>query len=39
MTAIIFDTHEAIKQLRENGFSQKQAEALIKFEKTCCDMD
>lgn len=34
MSTIIFDTHEAIKQLQKNGFSKQQAEALIKFEKS-----
>lgn len=34
MTAIIFDTHEAIKLLRKKGFSKEQAEALVEFEKS-----
>ena len=34
MNSIIFDTHEAVNQLRDNGFSKQQAEALVEFEKS-----
>ena len=34
MTAIIFDTLEAVKLLKKNGFTKEQAEALVKFEKS-----
>lgn len=34
MAAISFDTPEAVKLLREKGFSKEQAEALVEFEKS-----
>lgn len=30
MNAIAFDTHEAVKQLRDSGFEEPQAEAIVK---------
>jgi hypothetical protein len=33
MTAIKFDTHEAIQLFRKKGFTKEQAEALVEFEK------
>ena len=34
MTVITFDTLEATKLLTEGGFSKKQAEALVRLEKS-----
>ncbi|MFK7748517.1 MAG: hypothetical protein AB8B65_09010 [Kordia sp.] len=34
MTVITFDTLEATKLLTENGFTKKQAEALVQLEKS-----
>jgi len=34
MTTITFDTHEFIKELKNAGFSEQQAEAITKLQKT-----
>jgi hypothetical protein len=34
MTAIMFDTHEFIKELKGAGFSEEQAEIITKLQKT-----
>ncbi|TAN35478.1 MAG: DUF1640 domain-containing protein [Verrucomicrobia bacterium] len=34
MTPITFDTHEFIKELKNAGFSEQQAEAITKLQKT-----
>jgi hypothetical protein len=34
MTTIAFDTHELIKELKEAGFSEQQAEVITKLQKT-----
>ena len=34
MTTITFDTHEFIKELKSAGFSEQQAEAITKLQKT-----
>lgn len=33
MAALAFDTHEFVKELKEAGFSEQQAEALIELQK------
>jgi len=34
MTTLTFDTHEFIKELKNAGFSEQQAEAITKLQKT-----
>lgn len=34
MTAISFDTHQAVNLLVQKGFTKDQAEALVEFEKS-----
>lgn len=34
MTALAFDTHEFVKELKEAGFSEQQAEVLIEMQKS-----
>lgn len=34
MTTLIFDTHEFIKELKNAGFSEQQAEVITKLQKT-----
>lgn len=34
MTALAFDTHEFIKELKAAGFSEEQAEVITKLQKT-----
>lgn len=34
MTAIMFDTHEFIKELKGAGFSEEQAEIITKLQKS-----
>ena len=34
MTAITFDTHEFIKDLKNSGFSEQQAEAITRLQKS-----
>lgn len=34
MTTLTFDTHEFVKELKEAGFSEQQAEAITKLQKT-----
>jgi len=33
MTILTFDTHEFIKELKDSGFSEQQAEAITKLQK------
>lgn len=34
MTTITFDTHEFVKELKDAGFSEQQAEVITKLQKT-----
>lgn len=34
MTTITFDTHEFVKELKDAGFSEQQAEAITKLQKS-----
>jgi hypothetical protein len=34
MTTLTFDTHEFVKELKEAGFSEQQAEVITKLQKT-----
>ena len=34
MPGILFDTHKAINDLKNAGFKEEQAEALVEFEKS-----
>jgi len=34
MTTLTFDTHESVKELKDAGFTEQQAEAITKLQKT-----